>query len=329
MFLKTYFANLQKDLYIKLLILSIFITTSLIAKTIPTCIYISSYHQGFSWSDGIENSIKETLKDECNFIQFNMDTKRNKDEKYKIKIALEAKKLIDKTKPDIVITSDDNAAKYLIKEHYNNSSIPFVFCGINWTVKEYGFPYSNVTGMIEVTPIRQLFELAQKTTKAKMALFIGDDTITDKKDLARFKSDAKLLNIKLDSTLVNTTKEWKNAYLLGQDKYDFIILGHNAAIKDWNDEDINKFVKDNTKVLSMTTYSWMMKFSTFGLTILPSEQGYWAAKTALAILGGYPIKDISITTNKKWDVWVNMSILNSANIKIPRKILNRSKRIKN
>ena len=301
---------------------------SLSASKLPTCVYISSYHQGFTWSDAIEKSIKETLKDKCNVFQFNMDTKRNKSEKFKTSQALKAKQFIEKINPNIVITSDDNAAKYLVSKYYKNSKLPIIFCGVNWTVEKYGFPYKNVTGMIEVTPIKHLFSTAKKIVSARNAIFIGDNTITDKKDLARFKKDAKYANIKLSSALVDNVSQWKDIYLKAQKDYDFIILGHNSAIKGWDNNEIKKFVYKNTKKLSLTTYSWMMDFATLGFTILPQEQGEWVATTALAVLDGYKIQNIAITTNKKWDIWLNKKIQKKSNIHIPRQIRNKAKKVK-
>ena len=54
--------------------------------------------------------------------------------------ATKAKAVIDELKPDIVIASEDNASKYLIMPLYKNSSIPFVFCGVNFSADAYGFP---------------------------------------------------------------------------------------------------------------------------------------------------------------------------------------------
>jgi len=81
-----------------------------------------------------------------------MDTKRNKNIDFIKAQALKAKNLIEKVKPDIVLTSDDNAAKFLIVPYFKDSKIPFIFSGVNWTAEKYGFPFKNVTGMIEVNP---------------------------------------------------------------------------------------------------------------------------------------------------------------------------------
>lgn len=107
------------------------------AKNLPTCVYISSYHQGYAWSDELETSLRNILKDHCLIKQFNMDTKRNKDEGFIQQKAKEAKALIDKTQPAVVITSDDNAAKYVIAQYYNpNSKIK---CNFHQFLRSYFF----------------------------------------------------------------------------------------------------------------------------------------------------------------------------------------------
>ena len=310
----------MKSLYYVFLVI-LFLPLSLFSSPSKKCVYINSYHIGFVWSDTISKYLKKELKDTCEIIQFNMDTKRNKNIKFIQKKALEAKALIDKENPDIVITSDDNAAKYLIKPYYKDSKIPFVFNGINWSAKEYGFPYSNVTGMIEVTPINELFKIAKYITNGKKGIFIGDDTITDKKDLKQFMRFAKKRNIHLDNALLNTLDEWKQTYKQAQENYDFIILGHNSAIKGWDDNEVNAFLLNNSKKLVLTTYSWMVQFATIGLTIRPEEQGTWAGNTAKAILNGYPIKNIAITTNHIWNKSINMHLVNASNVKIPKDIV--------
>lgn len=321
---------MQKFLNIgKIILPAMFFGGYLLAETLPECVYISSYHQGYEWSDGIEKSMKNILQTKCNITQFDMDTKRNKSEDFKIAQGLKAKSMIEKINPKLVIVSDDNAAKYVVQNHFKNSSIPFIFCGVNWTADEYGFPCPNVTGMIEVTPIKPLFEKATLISKGKKAIFIGDNTETDKKDLIHFQKYAKKMGITLDSALVDLDSQWKEQYLKAQKKYDFVILGHNSAIKGWNDLVMMDFVVKNAKKFSVTTYSWMIPFAHYGLTIKPEEQGEWVANTALAVLKGYKVSDITITSNKTWDSWVNMNIINKSNIKLSREIIEKSKKFNN
>lgn len=59
------------------------------------CLFISSYHQGYNWSDGVERGVRATIGNQCELRQFDMDTKRNKDPHAIEQKALEAKRLIE------------------------------------------------------------------------------------------------------------------------------------------------------------------------------------------------------------------------------------------
>lgn len=81
------------------------------------CLFISSYHQGYEWSDAVERGLRDVLEGKCEPRQFDMDTKRKKSLDEKRAQGLEAKRLIDSWMPDVVITADDNAAKYVIQAY--------------------------------------------------------------------------------------------------------------------------------------------------------------------------------------------------------------------
>ena len=70
------------------------------------CLFVSSYHQGYAWSDGVERGLRSVLEGQCEIKQFDMDTKRRKSEDEKQSMAMEAKALIESWQPDIVITAD-------------------------------------------------------------------------------------------------------------------------------------------------------------------------------------------------------------------------------
>lgn len=311
-------------------ILSVVLATTLLAslgrsEPMPRCLYVSSYHKGFDWSDRVEKALRSVLTGKCEIKQFDMDTKRNKELAYKQETGLKVKQLIETWQPDIVVTSDDNAAKFVIQPYFKDHSIPFVFFGVNWTVKEYGFPYKNVTGMIEVAPIEPMLQKALELSNGKKAIYIGADTFTEGKNLERVQSAAAKLGVQLDHALVPTTSDWIKAYRQGQ-KYDFLIIGTSSGIDDWNSDTVKKVVLSESQRLSITTRPWMMPFTILGLTKIPEELGEWAGHTALAILDGIPPDQIPIVSNRKWDLWVNPSILKTAKVSLPDRILKKAKK---
>jgi ABC-type uncharacterized transport system substrate-binding protein len=291
------------------------------------CLFISSYHQGYAWSDGVERGLRKVLHDKCELLQFNMDTKRHKGEEEKKQVALKAKELIDSWKPDVVITADDNAAKYLIQPYFKDHKIPFVFCGINWSVDEYGFPYSNTTGMVEVSPIDAIFEKVNSILGySHVAVYIGANTLTETKNLRRFKRAAEKRGIQLRYRLVDSVQQWMESYQSAQ-KYDFIVVGSNSGINDWDEKAVVKFVGSSTKTLTLTTHEWMMPYTILGMTKVPEEHGEWAALAALEILRGTKPTDIPIVFNRKWDIWVNRSILEQSGITIHESLLRKAKKV--
>lgn len=291
------------------------------------CLYVSSYHQGYAWSDGVEWGLRSVLENECEFLQFNMDTKRHKDEAYKKKIALEAKALVDSWQPDVVITSDDNAAKYLIQPYFRDHDVPFVFSGINWTVDAYGFPYSNVTGIVEVAPVAAVFDRVTAIQgRPRTSFYLGADTLTERKNLARFQKAAQKKGVTLEYRLVSTIDEWSTAYEDAQAS-DFVIMGSNSGINDWNDETARQTVLSTTKRVSLTNHKWMMPFTLLGLTKIPEEHGEWAGRTALHILKGVNPSDIAVVSNRKWDIWLNEDIMSRAGVTLPKRLRYKAKKV--
>ena len=235
--------------------------------------------------------------------------------------------MIESWEPDVVITADDNAAKYLIKPYYENHRVPFVFCGLNWTAAEYGFPFSNATGMIEVAPIAPMLERARDIVPSiKRVFYVGADVLSEKKNLKRFQRAAAKLGFKLDYALAGTTESWLEAYERAQ-SYDLVVIGSRNGIKDWDHELALAGVFKYTHKLSVTNHGWMMPYTVLGMTKVSREQGEWAAKTALKILDGMAPSSIPIVPNRRRDIWINKDILKTANLRLPDDLMRKGKKV--
>lgn len=278
-------------------------------------IYVNSYHKGYPWSDGIFQGIETVLKDTgIKLIVLEMDTKRNPSEQFKKNAAERAKTAIDTTKPDIVIASDDNASKYLIAPHYKNSAVPFVFCGVNWDASEYGFPANNITGMIEVQLIDQILDTLKNYAKGEKIGFIKGNDLSARREATFYE---KRFNIKIEKKFVADFSEWKRGYLDLQKKTDMMLVGNAASIPDWDPEEARRFVETNTSVPTGNWDEWMKDYSLVTYANDPTEQGEWAARTALKILDGISPARIAIVTNKKTRIHRNMRIAKKLDIVFP------------
>lgn len=285
---------------------------------------VNSYHQGYLWSDGITEAVKKEIGDKADIKVFYMDTKLNQSEGFKKAAGLKAKMLIDTYKPDVVITSDDNAAKYVISVFYKNSPIPFVFCGINLDCSEYGFPWDNVTGMVEVADIKELVATMKTYAKGERIGYLSSDTETDKKQAEWMK---KRYNLNLDCIYVKTFEEWKAGFKKLQESSDMFIQYSTAGIKDFNHDEAKKFALENAKVPVGSIMETEQDFSLVGYTVLGAEQGEWAAQTALKILGGKSPKDIPIAENTKSQIVINSPMAKKLGIKFPDDFVKKAKTI--
>ncbi|MEM7562246.1 MAG: ABC transporter substrate binding protein [Pseudomonadota bacterium] len=309
------------------LLVSVLLFSSAASSGASKCLYVSSYHQGYAWSDGVEQGLRKVLTGHCEIRQIDMDTKRNKSVEFKQAAAADVKREIENWKPDVVIVSDDNAAKYVVKQYYRDAATPFVFSGVNWTVKEYGFPYTNVTGIVEVAPLEAMLSQAMKhSSGSNKAIYLGADTLTEKKNLERVSGMSERLGIELEGVLVANADDWKKAYLEAQNA-DFIVMGSYSGISGWNKDELADFAVTHAKKLTVTSHDWMMPFSTIGFTKIPQEHGEWAAQTAIEILKGRSPDEIPIVANRDWDLWLNASHLESTQIKLPRKLMRKAKKV--
>ncbi|MBN2298157.1 MAG: ABC transporter substrate-binding protein [Deltaproteobacteria bacterium] len=277
-------------------------------------LFVDSYHEGYAWSDGIAAGIREVIEGTGVELKiFHMDTKRNGSEEAKIEAAKQAKALIEEFNPDVVIASDDNASLYLVSNYYRDADLPFVFCGVNWDVTNYGYPYKNATGMVEVSGILQILEKLKPYAKGKKVGYLASDAHTDRKEADNYK---KVLNIDTTNYFVQDFKDWKDKFVQIQKEADLLIIGNNASIRDWNEEEALSFVLKNSKIPTGAIYEWITPYALMGATLMPEEQGQWSARTALKILDGTPPSSIKIAMNKKINLIVNQKIADAMGIKI-------------
>lgn len=308
--------------YRKLLVICTLLTTLVCESAFsrdakPRCLFVSSYHTGYAWSDGLTRGLVQTLEPHCDIRQIDLDTKRRKAPEQIEAAAAEAYRTIEEWQPDVVITADDNAMRYLVVPYLKDSSTPVVFSGINWTVREYQLPFSNTTGMIEIAPIGELFERVDREIGTiRRAIYLGADTLTEKKNLKRFEAAARMRGLQLTGILVDNQADWLATYLNASATHDLLILGSNAGIDDWDARQVLTGIRQDKPGFSVTNHDWMMPYAILGLTKVPEEQGEWAGQLTLSILNGTPPRAIPIVTNRRWDIWINQELLTRSGVRL-------------
>lgn len=277
-------------------------------------LFIDSYHAGYGWSDGITKGFEEVVGASGAELKIHrMDTKRNASEDYVKNAAQEAKALIEEFKPDVVIAADDNASKFLIKPFYRDADLPFVFAGVNWDATVYEFPYKNVTGMVEVSPAQELVEQLSVYAKGDKVGFLGLDILTSRKEVENYK---KVLGIESDNVFAKDFEDWKKQFLALQDRVDMMIIDIDHGLFADHKAEMAEFVQANTKKPTGTVYESMADYALISFAKLASEQGEWAANTAVEILSGANPADIEIAKNEKGKLIVNAKLASAAGIEV-------------
>lgn len=268
---------------------------------------LHSYDEQFPWTFAINEAIKKILDgSHVQSMAFYMDTKRHSSENEKFAAAQMAKLQIDKFKPHVVITSDDDAVKYVLMPYYKDSTIPFVFCGINWDASVYGLPYKNTTGILEIELISEIIKNLQEQAKGKRIGYLAMEGFTERKLAENY---GRHLGKPLEKTyFVTSFGGWKESFLKAQQEVDLLLLLNTKGIKDFNMQQAQQFVENNIKIPTGTSHAWMTQMSLLGITLRPEEQGAWAAQAALKILNGQAPSNIPIARNREGKLFVNLKI---------------------
>ena len=124
---------------------------------------------------------------------------------------------------------------------------------------------------------------------------------------------------------VKNFEEWKIKFLKLQTEVDMIIhSGMLTGMENWDEHEAKEFVLNNIKVPVGTLNKLIMCCSLFGLVKVNSEQGEWAATTALEIMNGKDPADIPVTWNKKGTIFINLDVAEKLDITFDAKILKNS-----
>jgi ABC-type uncharacterized transport system substrate-binding protein len=280
-------------------------------------LFVDSYDEDYQWSNDITRAIRSVMDAAGVPVRVvRMKTKGQPSEEYKVTKGIEVKVLINTYRPDVVIACDDNASKYVIAPYFRDATVPVVFCGINWDARKYGFPTSNITGIVEYNPVIEIISILRASggDPERMAVLCPDNE-TERADIVGAR---EALGITFQHVRhVRTFAEWKAAYVDLQDKVDMLVVSNNAGIANWDDAEAAKLVATKTTTLTASFNPWMAPYAAVIYAKMASEQGRWAAETALKVLRGASPADIKVGHNKENSLIINARLARLAARPLP------------
>lgn len=287
-------------------------------------LFIDSYHEGYFWSDSIRKAATKVLAEKgMTVTPLYMDTKRNTSEAFKKKAGIAVRDHIEANTYDLVIAADDNASQYVVMPFYKNANLPVVFCGVNWDASVYGYPYSNATGMVEISPIQlALKHLQPLANGSRIAILLSDHT-TGRKNLESFK---QVLNMTfVGEALVSTFEDWKQAFLDLQETADMLLLSAPGGISGWDFADAEAFVLSNARIPIGTDEPEYKRLALLGVAKIPEEHGEYAAALAFKILQGALPSEFPVVQSKRGDLVLNMKIAQKLGVRFPFNLMKMAK----
>jgi ABC-type uncharacterized transport system substrate-binding protein len=191
---------------------------------------VHSYHPEYSWVARINAGIGAALGDKSVKIEtFYMDAKRSHSPAQLAKAARKAWDLVKAFKPDVVLACDDTAQQYFVVPYLRGKSSPqVIFCGVNDDPAKYGYPATNVSGVLERMHYRQSFALLQAILPSvQRVAYVSDDSDTGRgiasemmKDMFRAPYCVEVGPVEL----VGTFARWKQVVLENKDFADAFAL---------------------------------------------------------------------------------------------------------
>jgi ABC-type uncharacterized transport system substrate-binding protein len=288
---------------------------------------VMSYHELMPWTQDVKEGIDSEIGGRCDLKYFYMDTKRNLEggpRKGK-----KAYAIYRKFQPDGVIAVDDNAQSMFVVPYLKDKvTAPVMFCGVNSEPEKYGYPASNVTGILERPHIGESIALAQQLVPSINTFgFIGKDSITTQSMLKQIQHDAMTYPAKLAAYKLPVTM--KEAVMMTEElkeQCDALLIVNVEGIRGRDGKPINK--KEVLPVLAKTfgkpTIIDVAKDLRYGIlcsvAVSGQEQGSTAARMLLKAMRGTPVSQIPIIQNRHGRVMVNVTAMKTLGIK-PRPIL--------
>jgi len=297
---------------------------------------LHSYHPEYAWVESISNGVKEVLQGKNVQLEiFYMDTKRKTSQEWKVQAGKLAQEKIESFDPDVVIAADDNAQIFVTQKYAGKKRPFFVFCGVNGEPEDYGFPSSNVTGLIERPHFREAIDyVRQFDPHIKVVAVLSDDGPTSVGTLNYMLSqqpeDIKVLNYHL----IGDFEIWKQRVLQYNIDADALIIYTYHTIKQPGQkeslppEEVIRWTVENATIPTVGFFDFALEEGVFcGVLESGEEFGVESAKIALALIKGEDISNFPVRPAEAGLKMINLNTAKRINVSVSDELIQSADRV--
>ena len=290
---------------------------------------VMSYEEDFPWCMDIKEGIDRVLTESCEIRYFYMNTKS--DLAGGPKKAKEAYLTYQQFKPEGVITVDDNAQSMFVLPYLKEKvNTPVMFCGVNAEPDKYGYPASNVSGILERPHFSESFAFAQQLVPSiKSVGFIIKESPTGHAHFSQIQRESDTYPAKLSAfKMPKTVAELMTMTAELREQSDALFIAALAGLVDASGKPISE--KEGVKIAlksfgnkpTIGDEGYTVKYGALCTVVRTGqEQGETAAGMLLKAMRGTPVSEIPITRNHKGKRIINVTVMTALGIKPRPEIL--------
>jgi ABC-type uncharacterized transport system substrate-binding protein len=288
---------------------------------------VMSYHETHPLEAEMREGIESVFRGKAEIHYAYLDTKYNPHrggEK-----GAKAYALYRELRPDGVIAADDDAQSLFVVPYLRERvGTPVMFCGVNAEHSRYGYPASNVSGILELSHVSESIAfLQQLVPSARRIAFMAPDDTTGRMYKKQVESEARSYSATaLPFRLVKSLDEAKRIVARLRMQSDALFLLSMASIRGTADthpgdrEIFSALSREYGKPVISTDDFTIRHGLLCGVAKSGREQGAVAAKMLLQAMSGTPVRRIPVTSNYEGKRMINVTVMRSLGIR-PRPLV--------
>ena len=323
------FCNKRRSFLIALIaVMYLFFNIPVIEAAAYKILVVMSYEEDNPWCIQIKEGIDSVLADNSEIQYFYMDTKE--DFKGGVRKAKEAYEVYKRFRPDGVIAADDNAQSMFVLPYLKDKTkTPVMFCAVNAEPEKYGYPASNVSGILEHDFIGESIAFAKQLVPSIHTVgFLAKDSPSGRatQKHVEIESDTYLANI-AGFKLVKTIKETLAVLEHYEQTSDALFITSTNGIldaegKSLDNEQVTRIVAKFYKKPLIGANDFHVRYGVLCAVVKSGNaQGRISAEMLLKALKGTPIKQLPITVNKYGKRMLNVTVMKDLGIRPKRRVL--------
>lgn len=298
---------------------------------------VSSYSPEYHWAEEINDGIRTVLSDKAELHFFSLQTKKDlpgaparAEQLYQRYLELQ---------PDGVIAADDYAQSLFVQPYLaNRVTTPVIFCGVNGDPARYGFPASNVSGVVERVHFAETLAFSRQLDPSITSFaFMSHNSLTTDLVIRQLQSELAAGQLSLSNVAVLRPETLAEAIAMARDyrdKTDCLLLGNLEGLTDEQGrllsdaEAMPPVFKAFGKATSSTNAQGVYSGALSAVVKSGHEQGEKAALMLLEALQGTPVAQLPVQQNYRGIRLINVDTLKKLGIEPSPLVLRGAKLIK-